>query len=86
MDKAHSSIGPSVFTSICSYFALSTCNTARNGAPAGPGPVSYTHLDVYKRQVLGDPVLEGQGKADQTKGDLKQAGEKVKDAAKKIVK
>jgi len=28
-------------------------------------------------------VLEGKGKADQVKGNLKQAGEKVKDAAKK---
>ena len=23
--------------------------------PALPSPVSYTHLDVYKRQVSGDP-------------------------------
>jgi uncharacterized protein YjbJ (UPF0337 family) len=34
-------------------------------------------------KVLNDPVLEGEGKADQVKGNLKQAGEKVKDAAKK---
>jgi uncharacterized protein YjbJ (UPF0337 family) len=34
-------------------------------------------------KALGDPVLEGEGKAEQVKGDLKQAGEKVKDAAKK---
>ena len=34
-------------------------------------------------KVLNDPVLEGKGKADQVKGNLKQAGEKVKDAAKK---
>jgi uncharacterized protein YjbJ (UPF0337 family) len=34
-------------------------------------------------EALGDPVLEGKGKAEQVKGDLKQAGEKVKDAAKK---
>jgi len=27
-----------------------------------------------------DPRLEGEGKADQAKSDLKQAGEKVKDA------
>ena len=26
-------------------------------APIKPGPVSYTHLDVYKRQVLGSLVL-----------------------------
>jgi uncharacterized protein YjbJ (UPF0337 family) len=29
-----------------------------------------------------DPALERQGKSDQTKGNLKQAGEKVKDAFK----
>ena len=26
-----------------------------NEASYGPNPVSYTHLDVYKRQVLVDP-------------------------------
>ena len=30
-----------------------------------------------------DPEMEAEGKADQTKSDLKQAGEKVKDAFKK---
>jgi uncharacterized protein YjbJ (UPF0337 family) len=34
-------------------------------------------------KALGDPVLEGKGKAEQAKGNLKQAGEKVKDAARK---
>jgi len=34
-------------------------------------------------KALGDPVLEGKGKAGQAKGNLKQAGQKVKDAAKK---
>jgi uncharacterized protein YjbJ (UPF0337 family) len=34
-------------------------------------------------KALDDPYLEGEGKADQVKGNLKQAGEKVKDAAKK---
>ena len=24
-------------------------------APAGSTPVSYTHLDVYKRQIMGTP-------------------------------
>lgn len=33
-------------------------------------------------QATGDEDLEGEGKADQTKSDLKQAGEKVKDAFK----
>ena len=34
-------------------------------------------------KAMGDPVLEGKGKAEQVKGDLKLAGEKVKDAVKK---
>ncbi|MDQ0030822.1 CsbD family protein [Arthrobacter bambusae] len=33
--------------------------------------------------VTGDDSLKAEGKADQAKGDLKQAGEKVKDAFKK---
>ena len=28
-------------------------NLDKCGRPRGPAPVSYTHLDVYKRQVLG---------------------------------
>jgi uncharacterized protein YjbJ (UPF0337 family) len=34
-------------------------------------------------KALDDPYMEGEGKADETKGNLKQAGEKVKDAFKK---
>jgi uncharacterized protein YjbJ (UPF0337 family) len=34
-------------------------------------------------RAIGDPDLEGEGKADQVVGDLKQAGEKVKDALKR---
>jgi uncharacterized protein YjbJ (UPF0337 family) len=34
-------------------------------------------------QATGDEYLEGEGKADQVSGNLKQAGEKVKDAFKK---
>lgn len=34
-------------------------------------------------KVLDDPVLEGKGRAEEAKGNLKQAGEKIKDAAKK---
>ena len=33
-------------------------------------------------QATGDPYLEGEGKGDQVAGNLKQAGEKVKDAFK----
>ena len=31
-------------------------------------------------KALDDPYLEGEGKVDKTAGNLKQAGEKVKDA------
>jgi uncharacterized protein YjbJ (UPF0337 family) len=34
-------------------------------------------------QATGDPGLEAEGRAKESKGDLKQAGEKVKDAFKK---
>jgi uncharacterized protein YjbJ (UPF0337 family) len=34
-------------------------------------------------QVTNDEGLEAEGRAEQSKGDLKQAGEKVKDAFKK---
>lgn len=34
-------------------------------------------------RTADDPYLEGEGKADQASGNLKQAGEKVKDAFKK---
>lgn len=35
-------------------------------------------------RVTGDPVLEAEGKGDQVKGHVKQAGEQVKDAVKDI--
>jgi uncharacterized protein YjbJ (UPF0337 family) len=34
-------------------------------------------------KALGDPVLEGEGKAEEAKGNLKQVGEKVKDAVRR---
>jgi uncharacterized protein YjbJ (UPF0337 family) len=34
-------------------------------------------------EAVGNPRLEAEGRADQTSGNLKQAGEKVKDAFKK---
>lgn len=34
-------------------------------------------------EATGDKSLKAEGQGDQTKGDLKQAGEKVKDAFKK---
>ena len=33
-------------------------------------------------KALGEPSLEGKGRAEEAKGNLKQAGEKIKDAAK----
>lgn len=35
-------------------------------------------------RATGDPEMEREGTANQTKGNLKQAGEKVKDAVKDI--
>ncbi|MFF5206079.1 CsbD family protein [Streptosporangium sp. NPDC000396] len=35
-------------------------------------------------RATGDESLEAEGKDDQLKGNLKQAGEKVKDSAKKV--
>jgi uncharacterized protein YjbJ (UPF0337 family) len=34
-------------------------------------------------RAVGDPVLVAEGQTEQVKGDLKQAGEKIKDATKK---
>jgi uncharacterized protein YjbJ (UPF0337 family) len=34
-------------------------------------------------KATDDPYLEAEGRANETKGDLKQAGEKIKDAFKK---
>jgi uncharacterized protein YjbJ (UPF0337 family) len=58
--------------------AVSASNKAKDKAQAAKGKV---RKGVGK--ALGDPVVEGKGKAEQAKGNLKQAGEKVKDAAKK---
>jgi uncharacterized protein YjbJ (UPF0337 family) len=57
---------------------MSAAKKAKDKAQAAKGKVKKT-----TGKAIGDPVLEGKGKAEQVKGDLKQAGEKVKDAAKK---
>jgi uncharacterized protein YjbJ (UPF0337 family) len=57
---------------------MSAKNKAKDKAEAAKGKVKKG-----TGKALGDPVLEGKGKAGQVKGNLKQAGEKVKDAAKK---
>jgi len=39
-------------------------------------------IEEVAGKISGDDSLQARGKADQTKGNLKQAGEKVKDAFK----
>jgi uncharacterized protein YjbJ (UPF0337 family) len=58
--------------------AVSAADKAKNKVQATKGKVKK---DAGK--ALDDPYMEGEGKADQVKGNLKQAGEKVKDAFKK---
>jgi uncharacterized protein YjbJ (UPF0337 family) len=58
--------------------AVSAANKAKDQAQAAKGKVKKT-----TGKAVGNPVLEGKGKADQAKGNLKQAGEKVRDAGKK---
>jgi uncharacterized protein YjbJ (UPF0337 family) len=57
---------------------MSAKDKAKDKVQAAKGKVKK---DTGK--ALGSPVLEGKGKAEEVKGDLKQAGEKVKDAGKK---
>ena len=57
---------------------MSGTDKAKDKAQAAKGK-----LKKVTGKAAGDPVLEGEGKADQVKGNLKQAGEKVKDAGKK---
>ncbi len=58
--------------------AVSASKKAKDKAQAAKGKVKKG-----TGRVLDDPVMEGKGRAEEAKGDLKQAGEKVKDAAKK---
>jgi uncharacterized protein YjbJ (UPF0337 family) len=57
---------------------MSTEDKAKNVAEKGTGKVKE-HLG----KATGDESLEAEGQADQAKGNLKDAGEKVKDAFKK---
>jgi uncharacterized protein YjbJ (UPF0337 family) len=50
-------------------------NNARNAAQKVKG-----QLKEATGRVTGDDRLEAEGRADKTKANLKQAGEKVKDA------
>ena len=57
---------------------MATADKAKNSAQRAKGKVK----EIAGR-VTGDDKLRAKGKTDQTKGNLKQAGEKVKDAFKK---
>jgi uncharacterized protein YjbJ (UPF0337 family) len=54
---------------------MATTDKAKNSAQQAKGKVKEA-----AGKVTGNDELRNEGKADQRKGDLKQAGEKVKDA------
>jgi uncharacterized protein YjbJ (UPF0337 family) len=58
---------------------VSTEDKANNKAEELKGKVKET-----TGKAVGNERLEAEGKADQTSGNVKQAGEKVKDAAKSL--
>jgi len=58
---------------------MSTADKANNKAEQFKGKVKET-----TGRAVGNERLEAEGAADQTKGNLKQAGEKVKDAGKAL--
>ena len=41
---------------VCLFFFGTIFLRALQTGPLSPIPVSYTHLDVYKRQILGTPT------------------------------
>jgi uncharacterized protein YjbJ (UPF0337 family) len=57
---------------------MSAADKAADKAQAAKGKVKKV-----TGRAIDDPTLEAEGKADEVKGDLKQAGEKVKDAIRK---
>ena len=57
---------------------MGTDDKVRNTAEEWQGKAKEAYGDA-----TDDPRLEAEGKADQTKASLKQAGEKVKDAFEK---
>jgi uncharacterized protein YjbJ (UPF0337 family) len=57
---------------------MPTTDKAKNTTQQAKGKV-----EEAAGKVSGNDELQAKGKADQTKGALKQAGEKVKDALKK---
>ena len=58
---------------------VSTSDKAKNKAQEAKGKTKET-----AGRAVGNDRLEAEGVADQTAGDVKQAGEKVKDAAKSL--
>ena len=44
---------------LCKYGAMGIYTLCKRGAMGIYTPVSYTHLDVYKRQVFGGYVSKG---------------------------
>jgi uncharacterized protein YjbJ (UPF0337 family) len=57
---------------------MSTQDKAKNAAEKGAGKIKE-----QLGKATNDESLEAEGQRDQAKGDLKDAGEKVKDAFKK---
>ena len=49
----------------------------------GKTQVAKGHMKEVAGKAAGDPVLEAEGKGDKVSGNVKQAGEKLKDAVKK---
>lgn len=62
----------------CGRCFVSATDKAKDKAQAAKG-----HAKEKTGKALGDPVLEAEGKGDKVAGNLKQAGEKVKDAVRK---
>jgi uncharacterized protein YjbJ (UPF0337 family) len=56
----------------------SAADKARDKAQVAKG-----HVKEAAGQALDDPAMEGEGKGDKMSGNIKQAGEKVKDAFRK---
>lgn len=56
---------------------MSATDKAKDKAQAAKGK-----LKEGAGKAVGDPMLEAEGKGDKVAGNLKQAGEKVKDAIK----
>lgn len=74
----HRGEGLSLFSPSQGGTAVATTDKAKNTAQQAKGK-----LKEATGKLTGNDKLRAEGKADETKGNLKQAGEKVKDAFKK---